>query len=797
MNPLAMEFTSVQMLVAAIVAFLLLVSLAVWFYRSAAEDETKPSATNPAPATKPAAAAPRPFIPVVRPPSRNVARPVSSASSPPPLAPPIAPPVVAAAARGDPIIAAKSPPPSMELYVAVEDGISGQQALVVKTRGHFPVVEGRRLVFGLDFILVADLAAKVLRRERQERRHVELKFRVPRDPEASAQVWLDLLTIPLEQLSLPTAGTHLLRVDCSSLLTDIAVPEGGALPSDAMLCTASAEVSVIQSCMGYRELDGWISSREAALFILAGCASPTSPDRDSHREIILNWISSECAKLVLSSEERKAHVGSLLARFGSCQIGVRPSAVGCEALSVTMPSSDPLRDSMGAVFDALARATVESCDPLDRIEHACHWLKLPTPAVCAQSRRRINLRNSPDKPPVAAVPTRPPPPPQVPVKPAPPPVAKVPFVPFAVSLKLVGTEESAKGLRVYVSGDLPAYVATDVQVSVSVLDKDDDAKRAFMVLPDDIDVVGQVLLPKTVFPGSQYDSRAPRQVAEILFADCAYPRSGDRNLRVVCAAYSVGQAGALTHLCSAEASGAVKIPGAGYVLQQKRRRVQRGLMLQLALAAILFSGPVSTSQKSIVKEWIEAEAAKINDKEEVRLTVNYLTKVLLKASTVTHAELIALAIDLAGRRRPQLSAEAVKLTERLIAAKAGSESVIAPYLAKIRQELGLPAGKGLASQFAPVRPAKPKQPRAKPVGATTAAANPAVRRALGLNRKLGRTVADWATMGTDAKVAHLRQQLLLRSSQMSSKQGLSDRHELQQEINDHAELVVLIRNGKA
>lgn len=51
-------------------------------------------------------------------------------------------------------------------------------------------------------------------------------------------------------------------------------------------------------------------------------------------------------------------------------------------------------------------------------------------------------------------------------------------------------------------------------------------------------------------------------------------------------------------------------------------------------------------------------------------------------------------------------------------------------------------------------------------------------------------------MKPEGKVAHLREELWLNSSRMASKNGLSERHELQLQINDLAELVVLIRNGQ-
>ena len=45
MNPLAMELTSVQMLATAVAAFVVLVVIAVWFYRSeSTEDEQRPVA---------------------------------------------------------------------------------------------------------------------------------------------------------------------------------------------------------------------------------------------------------------------------------------------------------------------------------------------------------------------------------------------------------------------------------------------------------------------------------------------------------------------------------------------------------------------------------------------------------------------------------------------------------------------------------------------------------------------------------------------------------------------------------
>ena len=813
MSFLAFEYTSAQMLAVAVLAFIVLVAVAAWFYRSASAEEAKPAPGSPTSAPKPTVNTPKTFIPVVRPPTRPAGRPSTAASA---TTAPISNGEVRATPRptpAEPVAPPKSRPPSLALSAAVDTAPSGAPVLVVKARGYFPEVSGRSLVFALDFVLAGDPAAKVRRRDADGFPLGDLSCRTALATDASGQEWQELLSVPIDELSLPKNGTHLVRVDCSALLTDMPQPQGGALPSDAMVCAASAELALSQEGMGYQDLERWLLSRESALVIVAGCASSASPDREAHREIVLNWIMAECATLPLSQDERKSLIGSLLARFGSCQLGVKPSAVGCEALASSMDAVDPLRDSLGDVFAKLALATNESVEPLDRIDHACHWLKLNSPPACASVRRRINLRTPPSKPsdaptsaPAQAGPASPTPqaspaprptqagPPPTPIKPAPTSATPLPVVPFAVTLKLMGQMESAKGFRVYVSGDLPAAASPDVQVVVSVLDTYDDAKRAFMVLPDDIDVVAQLLLPKTVFPRSQYDARAPRQVAEILFAECAYPRSGDRTLRVACAAYAVGQGGALSHLRSAETSAAVKIPGAGYVLQQKRRRVRRGLVLKLALAAVSFAGPVSLAQKSAVKDWIDAEAAKINDKGEARQTVNYLTKILLKSAPVTHAELLALATELAGRQDVRLSAQAVQLVETLISNKPSSEPVVRPYLEKISQELGL-------TSVAPTIPARPKarpaKPKAKPAAASRPAASPSVRRALLLNRKLGRTVPDWSSMTPEAKVAHVKSVLLLLQAQMSSRSGLADRYSLQEKIDDHAQLVVLIRVGSA
>jgi len=793
MSFLALEYTSTQMLVAGVLAFILLLAVATWFYRSSAVEEAdQPSPLSPAPAPKPAVTAPKTFIPVVRPPKRPAGRSASAAVAPVSYAEVLGEPKPKPA---EPVIIPESRPPFLVLSAAVDSVASGASVLVVKAKGCYPKVSGRSLVFTLDFVLADDPAARVKRRDANGFSLGELSSRMALAPEQSGEEWQELLSVPTDELSLPKSGTHLIRVDCAALLTDMPQPQGGVMPADAMVCTTSAEISLSQDGMGYQDLERWLVSREAALVIIAGCASSDSPDREAHREIVLSWITAECATLSLSPDERKAHVGSLLARFGSCQLGVQPSAVGCESLASSMEVGDPLRDSLGDVFAKLALATNESVEPLNRIDHACHWLKLNSPPACASVRRRIKLRPTPGTPPAAPTPSpaQVSPPPAA-SRPAPSSTPSVPVVPFAVTLKLVGQLESAKGFRVYVSGDLPDAASPDVQVVVSVLDTYDDAKRAFMVLPDDIDVVGQVLLPKTVFPRAQYDVGAPRQVAEILFAECAYPRSGERTLRVACAAYAVGQGGALSHLRSAETSASVKIPGTGYVLQQKRRRVRRGLVLKLALAAVSFAGPVSLAQKSAVKDWIDAEAAKINDKGEARQTVNYLTKILLKAAPVTHAELIALAAELAGRQDVGLSAQAVQLVETLISTKPGSDVVVRPYLEKVRQELGLTP----AAPTAPARPkARPAKPKAKPAAAPRPSADPSVRRALLLNRKLGRTVPDWSSMTPAAKVAHVKSALLLLQAQMSSRSGLAERNSLQEKIDDHAQLVVLIRVGSA
>lgn len=798
MNPLAMELTSVQMLATAVAAFVVLVVIAVWFYRSAStEDEQRPVAA----AKKPPASA-RPFIPVVRPPPKNVNRPKSP---PAPTGSYGGADVVREGSPGRPQVASaqqRQSPPALDLSAEFSAGSQGEAKLVIKARRNFPHPNGRDLAFDLNFVLADKPTVQVRKRYPVGGMDLALSYRLIPLPRPADQEWFLLLNLSPREFLFPKAGQYLVRIDCSAVISDTAAIKGGSTHAVPVLCSASAEVTLTQEGMGYEDLDKWLAAREAALGVIAGCAAVASPEREGHREIILRWISSECATLELSLETRKSFVGSLLACLGSCQMGEMPTAEGCAALVASVGPTDPLLASLGEVFGELAGATTRSVDPLNRIEHACHWLKIPIPAACGQVWRRAGGNSAPVGPAASATPIKPvPPTPQL-VKPKPqPPVTPTPVVatsgsgvPFAVSLKLIGAGESAKGFRVFVSGDLPAATSPDVQVAVSVVDKDDDAKRAFLVLPDDIDVVSQVLLPKTVFPQAQYDARAPRQVAEILFADCAYPRSGERSLRVVCAAYSVGLGGALSHLRSAETSCSVKVPGVGYVLQQKRRRVQRGLTLELALATVAFAGPVSMAQKSVAKDWIEVEAAKINDKVEARLTVNYLTKALLKASLVTHAELIALAIELAGRGNRHLSAQAVLLAEKLIAVKASTELVVRPYLEKIRHELGLPP---VSTSVPSVPTARPSKPKVKPVSLGRPSTSPAIRKALLLNRKLGRAVAGWSAMIPEAKVTHLKEALLLFHAQMSSRSGLAARHSLQQEIDAHAQLVVLIRVGSA
>jgi hypothetical protein len=75
MSFLAFEYTSAQMLVAAVLAFILLVAVAAWFYWSASAEEAKPAPGSPASAPKPTVNTPKTFIPVVRPPSRPAGRP--------------------------------------------------------------------------------------------------------------------------------------------------------------------------------------------------------------------------------------------------------------------------------------------------------------------------------------------------------------------------------------------------------------------------------------------------------------------------------------------------------------------------------------------------------------------------------------------------------------------------------------------------------------------------------------------------------------------------------------------------
>jgi hypothetical protein len=241
---------------------------------------------------------------------------------------------------------------------------------------------------------------------------------------------------------------------------------------------------------------------------------------------------------------------------------------------------------------------------------------------------------------------------------------------------------------------------------------------------------------------------------------------------------------------------------------RKRRRSLRGLALELALAAGT-GGAVTLAQKTIAKDWIVTQASTVADPDERKLTVNYLTKILLGASGMSQAEVVALALRLNGYRQVRYSQETVRLAELLAAAKPATKFKVLASLGKLRKELGLPAAPSAVkptaptvqpmktvARAAPAKPVKPVTPKATP-RTPPPQLNPRQLRARDLNRKLGRSVAGWKTMSVVRKIAHLKSEMMAKTNRMPACKGLADRHVLQEEITDLSELVVLLRAGKA
>jgi hypothetical protein len=274
--------------------------------------------------------------------------------------------------------------------------------------------------------------------------------------------------------------------------------------------------------------------------------------------------------------------------------------------------------------------------------------------------------------------------------------------PFTITLSVIGSPASPDGFQVMVSGDLPVRTSAteDLYFTVNVTDPDLRTSWPFLVQSKEVDALAAPIVLASTVTKEQYDPTSPRKVAEVLFKDCAFPRNGERTLQVSCVGYSVDDKGGLTRLCYGDTSSTLKVSGTGYVVLRKRRRSLRGLALELALAAGT-GGGVTLAQKTIAKDWIVAQASTVADPDERKLTVNYLTKILLGASAMSQAEVVALALRLNGYRQVRFSQETVRLAELLAAAKPATKFRVLASLGKLRKELGLPAAPSAVKPTAP------------------------------------------------------------------------------------------------
>jgi hypothetical protein len=204
-------------------------------------------------------------------------------------------------------------------------------------------------------------------------------------------------------------------------------------------------------------------------------------------------------------------------------------------------------------------------------------------------------------------------------------------------------------------------------------------------------------------------------------------------------------------------------------------------MLELAVSAGT-AGSVTLGQKTIAKDWISGQAAGIADPDERKLTVNYLTKVLLGVTVMSTAEIVALASKLESYHQPNFSQESMRLAKLLAEAKTAALPKITPILDRVRRQLGLPGPVAVAKPLPVVRLVRPK-----PVRIVRTKLNPRQIKAKALSRKLSRCVSGWKDMSGLDKIAHLRSEILSKSARMAGLKGLAERYSLQSEITDMAE----------
>ena len=812
MSSLLMAFTSIHLLMLGLLAFVVLGALAVWFYREASKSEGQ----EPAPDKGSGQAKRTHFIPVVNPGKvrtppplpASVSRivvPVETVRKPappvpvqvPPKAPALPPTLsaVSAATATNPVTeeptVAPSVSPVFQLDAKVHADREAGASLVLRCLGPLTGIPVGTIFFEVHFRYEEHDGAQLKICPSAGAAWRPLKIRRLFDRQVAAGESFELASLPLRELSGPVSGSQLVQVACAVYRCEEGFDPDEATPDSEPYHKAKAYVFVELDGLGYQEVAQWLSVKEKFLSVVAACASDEADHRDLHRVAILDWISFECQSLPAHPEFKRSCETRLQALLDSSHLGVGTSATACHELMACLQGDSSHNWSLSALFERLGKVRGLSPYALERIAQACLWLGISCPVDVEEAIAHAASQSQ-------AVPDVQEPTPVL-VK---PPSSRV--RPFAVSLSPLGAPESVFGFQVMVSGDLPVRTSSTDSLYFSVTVSDADARTSwpFLFPAADVDGLHDSLKPSATVARDHYDPSAPRKVAEILFKDCAFPRSGERTLQISCVGYSVDANGSLTRLCYADAEGTLEIQGTGYVTLRRRRRSLRGLALQLALAAGT-GGSVTLAQKTIAKDWIAAQAATVADPDERKLTINFLTKILLGSAMMSQAEMVALALKLSSHRQLRYAQESVRLAEMLVEAKTATKAKQQPVVAKIRKELGLPAVSGQTSPVAagssrrvvpppaPIPVVKVRQPVSRPK------LNPRQIRARSLEKKLGRSMKGWKAFSAARKVEHLKVQIIAKSAKMPSCKGLADRNALQQEIDDMSELVVMIRSGSS
>jgi hypothetical protein len=798
--------TSSQVLLFGILVFILLAGLAFWFYRQA-DDSAEPESP---PKVRPPEGKPARFIPVVVP-TKTRPRPVRTDVSPPVVRTDVSAESSASVVVDQPkpkpveVVPVSTPaaiiPRIADVHAEVGLAEDGTQVLTVRTRGEFPDALVGRMFFDVRFAFSGMETAQLRFCPRLGAGWLPLRFRNIHDKPSESNEWIEVGMVPLASLAAPISGNLHVQVICSAYPCESGADFSDANVDSDSYCAVASGVTVPFVGLGYDEVAAWLACREKLLSVIAGCACGSGLAQDEHRAKILEWIDAQCDSLDANPEFRRTSRSRLIAQLESTQLGAGCTSVACHDIIGTVGPRDEVLASLPPIFAFFGSRQVLSICELEQISQVCLWLGL----ACPQSVDSALAEALAVRPPVVDEPA-----PQAPSAPQTQTGPRKAGFPFTVSLSVVGSAASPEGFQVMVSGDLPvrASATDDLYFTVNVTDPDLRTSWPFLVQAKEVDgLVDPIVLSSTV-TREQYDPTSPRKVAEVLFKDCAFPRNGERTLQVSCVGYSVDGKGGLTRLCSGDASSTLKVSGTGYVVLRKRRRSLRGLALELALAAGT-GGAVTLAQKTIAKDWIVAQASTVADPDERKLTVNYLTKILLGASGMSQAEVVALALRLNGYRQVRYSQETVRLAELLAAAKPATKFKVLASLGKLRKELGLPAAPSAVkptaptvqpmktvARAAPAKPVKPVTPKATP-RTPPPQLNPRQLRARDLNRKLGRSVAGWKTMSVVRKIAHLKSEMMAKTNRMPACKGLADRHVLQEEITDLSELVVLLRAGKA